>query len=202
MTFERMSNAWGTAAAAAVLLACSWSCDESLPVYVPPSNVLKMTISRVEQLNDRVAPPGKQSVRIDLTGQNVFTDVFYDSVDIQGQIYVYWERKPDRFRTLYLTKANFVDKSLLTSGKMLLQPGQKFTVETYWNMKSDDSLYLVNEMNFANLRTRVCAFNIACADPEAFVAEASLKVYAKIGYVSAPASEFTFTGRIYILPPP
>jgi len=186
---------------AAVFLALSWSCDESLPVYVPPANILRLTISRIEQLNDRAAPPGRQSVRIDLEGENIYSDVFYDSVDIQGQVFVWWKRKPDRSRTLYLTQANFVDRALIANKKMLLEPGQKFTVETYWNMKSDDSLYLVNEMNFAGLRRRVCAFNVACSDPETFVAEASLKVYDKIGFVGAEAKEFSFTGRTYIINP-
>jgi hypothetical protein len=173
----------------------SMSCHEMLPVYVSPDHLLSLKITQAEQLDDRIAPPYHQAVRIVLTGENIYDDVFYDSVDIKGTMRIVWERKPSRIRDLVLTSANFADKELLHNGKMLLAPGQRFSVVTTWNLKSNDSIYLAGEMNFAFLRRRQCAFNIACSDPETFVVGASLNVYDRIGYVSATPKEFVFVGR-------
>ena len=68
----------------------------------------------------------------------------------------------------------------------------------YWNIRTDDGIYLPREMNFAYLRRRVCDFNVACADPEEFVLEASLKIFDRLGVVQAPMSTFTFRGRTCI----
>src|SRR5689334_10381974 len=56
------------------------SCNEKLPVYVAPTNILSLYVSKVEELNDRQAPPGHQAVHIQLTGENIFDEVFQDSV--------------------------------------------------------------------------------------------------------------------------
>ena len=173
------------------------SCQESLPVYMPPQNIMTMKISLVEELDSRVAPPGHQAIHIVMTGQNVFDEVFYDSVDIKGSVRVWWERKANFFGTLYLTSANFVDKELIHDGKMLLSPGQQFTVETFWDMKSDDSVYLPGRMDFSFFSKRpYCDVNIKCANPELFMAEATLNVYDKIGYISAAPKEFTFIAKV------
>lgn len=176
----------------------SMTCHESLPVYVFPQNIISFKIVSVEQLSDRVSPPDHQTVHFILTGENIFDEVFQDSVDFKGSMRIWWKRKPDRYRTIYLTQLNLVNKELVHNGKMLLVPGQQFTMEAYWNLKSDDSLYLVREMNFQYIARRICDYNIACADPEEFVAEASLNIYDRLGYISAPATSFGFTGRVCV----
>ena len=42
---------------ACLLALASFSCDEKLPVYVEPKNILSLRVSKVEQLSDRQAPP-------------------------------------------------------------------------------------------------------------------------------------------------
>jgi hypothetical protein len=52
-------------------------------------------------------------------------------------------------------------------------------------------------MDFTFLLKRpYCDVNIKCANPELFMAEATLNVFDKIGYVAAPPREFTFIGTI------
>lgn len=177
------------------LAALSLTCKESLPQYVEPTNILSVKVTTIEQLNDRIAPPGRQVVRIVLTGENIHDEVFQDVVNIKGSIRIWWQRKPTRYRTLYLTQAQFTNKSLLHDGKLLLVPGQQFTMEVFWNLKSDDSLYLPSEMNFAEARKRSCDYNIICADPEKFVIESSLNLFDRIGYIAALSREVTFIGR-------
>ena len=177
----------------------SFSCEELLPVYTFPTNVLAININTIEQLNDHQAPPGAQSVRIILTGENIFDEVFLDSVDIKGTMRIWWKRKPGRYRTIYLTAKDFKDKNLIHNGKLMLVPGQKFSLETYWNLRTDDSLYLASttEMDFSYARRRICGPNIICANPETFVVEAALNVFDRIGIVPAAPKEFIFVARSY-----
>jgi hypothetical protein len=173
----------------------SLTCKESLPVYVVPQNIISFNVVSVEQLSDRISPPDHQTVHFVFVGENIFDEVFQDSVDFKGSMRIWWKRKPDRYRTIYLTEKNLVNRALVHNGKMLLVPGQQFKMEAYWNLKSDDSLYLVREMNFINPDKRICDYNIACADPEEFVIEASLNIYDRLGYISASPANFSFTGR-------
>ncbi len=179
------------------LLAAS-GCNESLPVYEDPKDVMRISVVAVEQLDDHLAPPGRQQVRIVLQGVNTYEEPFLDSVRIEGTMKIIWERQPFRYRTVKLTRRDLTDASLVTNGKMLLLPGQAFSMEIFWNMRSDDGVYLPALMNFAWLTRRVCAPNIACADPESFIIETTLNVYDQIGVLQAPPAKFTFVARIRI----
>jgi hypothetical protein len=175
--------------------AISLTCNEALPTYVFPQNVMSLKVSLVEQLNDKIAPPDHQMVHFVLEGKNTFDEVFQDSVDIRGSMRIWWKRKPQRFRTVYLTKSNLTNPSLIQNGKMMLLPGQGFSMNVFWNLKTDDSLYLPYEMNFAFYTQRHCGLNVSCADPEDFVVEVSLNVFDRLGYIIAPSIEYTFVAR-------
>lgn len=176
----------------------SLTCKESLPVYMFPQNILSLKVVAVEQLSDRIAPPDHQMVRFVIAGENIFDDVFQDSVDFKGSLRIWWRRKPERYRTIYLTQKNLINRELVHNGKMLLVPGQQFEMEAYWNLKTDDSLYLTSQMNFAYIGRRVCDYNVACADPEEFVVEASLNAYDVLGYIASEARSFSFVARVCI----
>jgi hypothetical protein len=184
---------------ALALAAAGLSCDENLPVYVEPTNVMAVSVLAVEQLDDHLAPPGHQMVRVVLQGVNNFDEPFLDSVRIEGTMKISWERQPYRYKTVTLTQRDLTDASLVSNGKMLLVPGQAFTMEYYWNMRSDDGIYLPALMNFTWLTRRVCAPNTVCADPETFLVESSLKVYDRLGVVRALPAKFTFVARMHIL---
>ena len=198
MNFRSLNNSLKHYIAIGLCAALSLTCDESLPTYVFPERVLSLDVSVIETLNDRIAPPGQQVVHLVLAGENIHDEVFQDKVDIKGSIRIWWKRNPNRFRTIYLSEKNFVNPAQIRNGRLTLVPGQQFLMETYWNVKSDDSTFLPREMNFARLRSRVCDFNVACADPEVFVIEASVSVYDRIGYVAAPPREYTFVARVCI----
>lgn len=192
----------GTIAAAIAALAVAaagLSCDENLPVYVEPTNVMAVSVVAVEQLDDHLAPPGHQMVRIVLQAVNNYDEPFLDSVRIEGTMKISWERQPFRYKTVTLTQRELTDQSLVLNGKMLLVPGQAFTMEYFWNMRSDDGIYLPSLMNFTWLTRRVCAPNVACADPETFLVESSLKVYDRLGNVQASPAKFVFVARVHIL---
>ena len=179
----------------AAMILVSLSCQESLPTYVPPQHVLSITVSSIEQLNDHIAPPGHQEVQLTISGENTFDEVFEDTVDFKGTMVIWWQRKPDRSKTFYLSEKNLSDPSLVHNRQMLLIPGQQFSMNLVWDLRSDDGVYLPSEMDFTNLRQRYCDPNVRCANPEIFVVEVSLNVYDRLGYIAAPAVQFTFIGR-------
>lgn len=199
MNSETKGTPLAAAAFAFLLLAFpGLGCKESLPTYVEPSDVMRISVTTVEQLDDHLAPPGRQMVRILLQGVNAFDEPFLDSVRIEGTMKIIWERQPFRVRTVRLTQRELTDQSLVSNGKMLLVPGQAFSMEYFWNMRSDDGVYLPALMNFAWLTRRVCAPNIACADPETFIIETTLNVYDRLGVLRAPEARFTFVARVRI----
>jgi len=170
------------------------SCDETLPAYEAPTNFLSLASESFQQLNSHVAPPGSQMMRIVYTCENIFDEVFQDSVNVHGTLRITWKRKPVRTRTMYLTISNMRERDLISNGKLLLTPGQSVSFETFWNLKGDDSLYFPVEMNFNNNRQRKCGPNIACADPEEFLIEGSVNVYDRVGFLTAQRDSFWFVG--------
>jgi hypothetical protein len=176
----------------------TFSCKESLPTYVSPDKVIALNVSTIEQLNDHVAPPNRPLVRIVIQGENIFDEVFWDSVDIKGSVRIWWKRKPVRYRTLYMTEKNLTDRSQINNHKMMLLPGQRFSLETYWDLRSDNGIFLPVEMDFTFLNKRRCDYNVACGSPEDFVVEVSLQIYSRLGYLVTPPREFIFHPRVCV----
>jgi hypothetical protein len=179
-----------------IFVIVSWSCKESLPVRVFPDKVISVQVASVDQLNDHLAPPGRQKVHIVVMGENIYDEVFWDTVNIKGSMRIWWKRKPERYRTLYLTEKNLTDRNLIANRRMLLLPGQTFSLETTWDMKNDWGLYLPSEMDFLNLQSRSCDYNVACGNSEEFVIELTLNIYDRLGYLTATAKQFTFYPRL------
>ncbi len=173
----------------------SLTCKESLPSYVFPKNVLTFQVTEMGQLNDRLAPPTSMIVHVKLVGQNIYDEVFQDSVNIKGSVRIWWKRFPFLFRTLYLTEKNFSDRSLIHNGRLTLLPGQQFSLDVYWDCKTDDSVYLPPRMIDQSLYLASCAQNVLCAEPEQFMVETSLTVYERLGVLVAAPGEFTFIPR-------
>jgi len=176
------------------------ACKEFLPVRIEPQHVVDIKITLVEQYNDHIAPPGRQKMHIVLVGENVYDEVFWDSVNIKGSLRIWWKRKPVRYKTILLTEKSLTNRALVHNGRMMLIPGQRFSMDLYWDIRSDGGIYLVSEMDFAKSRSRYCAANVICGNPEEFVIEASLNVYDRLGYLIAPPAVFTFYPRICMCP--
>lgn len=174
----------------------SLKCKESLPVHIVPQHVVDIKITTIEQYNDHIARPGRQKMHIVLSGENVYDEVFWDSVNIKGSVRIWWKRKPQRYKTIILTEKSLTNRALVHNGRMMLVPGQRFSMDMYWDIRSDDGIYLVSEMDFAKFNSRTCAANVICGNREDFVIEASLNIYDRLGYLKAPPEEFTFYPRM------
>ena len=179
----------------ALLAIVTFSCEETLPVRIIPDKVVAIKVTAVEQLNDHIAPPNRPLTHIVIQGENIFDEVFWDSVNIQGSVRIWWKRKPVRYRTIYLSEKNLSDHNLIHNGKIMLLPGQRFSLDAYWDARSDDGIFLPNEMDFTYLTKRYCEHNVACGSPEDFVVEVTLNIYDRLGYLVAPAKEFVYRPR-------
>ncbi len=173
----------------------SLSCNETLPSYRTPGNVLSVSLASYEQLNDHVAPPTSPLVHLVVQCRNIHDETFWDSVDVRGTMRIWWKRKPSRYSTIPLGEVNFTDRSLIHEGKLLLVPGQQFTLDAYWNLKTDYGLFMVEEMDWSDPTRKYCQANVYCAPPEIFVVEISLTLYDRLGPVAAAPKEITIVGR-------
>ena len=182
-----------------VFAVVTFRCDESLPTYVAPKNVMSFKIEQIDELPLRLAPPGHQLVHFQLTGQNTFDEVFEDSVDIKGSLRVFWIDNPDYYKTFVLNVNNINEKNLISNGRMTLLPGQKFTMDLYWDLITDGGVDLLTKLDFVRLVSRQCSPNVACSDPEYFMAETSLNVFDRLGYINADSKIFPFVGYVCIV---
>ncbi len=173
----------------------SLSCDEQLPTRVFPDKVLSMQVTIAEQLPDHLAMPGRQVVHIRITGQNIYDDVFQDQVDITGTMTIWWKRLPRYYRTVALTAHSMSNPDLIHGGKLTLLPGESFSMDVYWNLKGDDSLYFPHRMNWSESFNRLCSPNVLCGTAETFVIESSVQIFARIGVITVPPAEFRFVPR-------
>jgi hypothetical protein len=182
------------------LVALGTGCHETLPDYAAPGNVLSVALLSYEQLNDHVAPPTHPLVHLVVQCRNEHDEVFWDSVGVSGTMRIWWKRKPSRFTTIALSEKNFTERSLVNNGKLLLVPGQQFTLDAYWNLVGDNGLNMIDEMDWTNPTQKYCAANVYCAPPEIFVVEVSLKIYNRLGVVTAPDAQITIIGRSCAVP--
>jgi hypothetical protein len=121
---------------------------------------------------------------------------------------IWWQGTPQLSKTIPLSVEDLNQRNLISGKLLTLLPGQKFSMDIYWDCRSDGGIYLPARMNYTYLYQRLCSPNVACSDPVQFVIETSLKMFVHLDYVSAPDTTFTFVGRICYLcgippcPPP
>ncbi|MBI5215949.1 MAG: hypothetical protein HY960_09355 [Ignavibacteriae bacterium] len=182
----------------------SLSCKEELPVYVPPEKVLSVKVELVEQLADRIAPPGAQMIRIKLVGENIYDEVFFDTVNIRGTMKISWLRNPGRERTIEFGERDFLNQDLISNKKMMLLPGQQIGFQFYWNLKGDDSVYFPREMNYVYAFRRECArhlgYQVICSDPEEMIVQGELSVFKNLEVISVSPFLFTVIGKAMVYP--
>ena len=183
----------------------SITCDEALPTYVAPKNVLSVHLETAEQLSDRMAPPPYHSmVRVRLVVENSYDEVFFDTVNISGTMTISWIRRPLRVRNIQIEEKDFLERGLIKNRKMMLLPGQKVGIQFFWDMKSDDSVYFPYEMNFLPAADRACGvylgYTVICSNPEEMMIEGSVSVFKNLAPVQVEASTFNIVGRNIIVP--
>ena len=124
------------------------SCNESLPVYVGPSNILSAEISSMNAPTDTVKyrmvddnNPNLVAVRIfgaplgfEIKIVNVYSETIQDDADVQGTLELRWADKQE-FKTILPLAVTGVTSSQYDpkTGLITLNPGDTITLRTYWD---------------------------------------------------------------------
>ena len=116
------------------------ACDESLPPVVEPANILSTSLSLKLGTNHYVVLTGGETPlgsdgAIDVTVTNLYNDVLADSEMIQVQTVIYQTSHPERRDTVYGTREDVQDPSMLLGTLLAIPPRKQLEVLTQWSHK-------------------------------------------------------------------
>lgn len=131
-------------------VATSYHCNESLPVHVPPLNVLSTSLGALSGASDTVlymmfdynnpnqipvtlsTPPLGFEVKV----VNVYDETIQDDAEVSGTLELEWIDKPDFKATLNLLVTGIVGSHYDPKTKLItLNPGDTLRIRTYWNYR-------------------------------------------------------------------
>lgn len=164
------------------------ACDESLPPYEQPQNALAITdVFPAQGLVD----PGIEILNIYITGMNLYEETFDDTVNVQGEVRIWWKRHPEITATLPLSNGNFVPPTPIRGSRLTLETNDLFYMKTVWSLYTDDGQYLIDLLNFSAHDVRG---DYEYAKTETLVIEVELLVFRQIGMIRAEPVEYEFVG--------
>lgn len=164
------------------------SCDESLPPYTPPQDVLAITQVFAAQ---GTINPGIPILNVLITGVNQYEETFEDTVNANGEVRIWWKRHPEFKATLPLSNGHFVPPTPIRGSRLTLDPGDTFHMKTVWYMMSDEGEYLIDLLDYSIDDVRG---DFEYARPETLMIEIELMIYRQIGMIRSDPVSFEFTG--------
>jgi hypothetical protein len=141
--------------AAVLFLFCStffglWGCNESLPLYTPPENVLSAEIIPLNPPTDTVRYTmldnnNPNLIRVTLNSPfhgyeiaivNNYEETIQDYMEIEGNIVLAWSDKPELRTIISMTNTSFYDGDYdPVTGLLTINPGDTVRLRVYWNFK-------------------------------------------------------------------
>ena len=170
-----------------ILLLFFLSCEESLPPRIVPQNSLEIT----EIIANQEANGGGIFMAIKVIGVNRYADTFQDTVKVNGNIHIWWVRKPEIEANVPLDNRHFKDPTRISGSVLTLDPGEEFHLETLWYLKADDGKNIIDLLDFSNSPV---IDGIVTAAPEKFVLEVQLTLFNETGLLRSKPHEFIITG--------
>ncbi|NQT27445.1 hypothetical protein HQ585_18980 [candidate division KSB1 bacterium] len=164
------------------------SCNESLPLYEQPENSLAITRVLASQ---GLVEPGIPILYIVIEGMNQYEETYDDTVNVQGELRIWWERHPELSATLLLSNANFIPPTPIHGSRLTLDPNQTFAMKTVYYFFSDDGQYIVDLLDYSANDIRG---DYQYAKPETFIMKVDLLVYKQIGMISSESTKIEVTG--------
>ena len=126
----------------------SLRCNESLPVYNAPANILSAVVSPVNFVSDTVRyrmmdenNPSLVSVRlfspkfgIDVKIVNIYSETIQDDADIQGTLELTWIDKVEMKASIPLSSSGIIGGQYDPVTHLItLNPGETVTIRVYWD---------------------------------------------------------------------
>ncbi|MCI0493567.1 hypothetical protein L0Z72_01060 [candidate division KSB1 bacterium] len=163
------------------------SCEESLPPRIVPQNTLEITgiIANQEGGDAGIF------VAIKVFGVNRYIETFQDTVKVNGNIHIWWARKPEIEANVPLSNRHFTDPTRISGSVLTLDPGEEFHLETLWYLNTDDGNNIIDLLDFSNSPV---IGGIVTAAPEKFVLEVQLTLFNETGLLRSKLHEFIITG--------
>ena len=169
------------------LLLLVLSCDESLPPRIAPENTLQIVDIWASQMADAAGI----FVKFLIIGENLYEETFDADVNVNGELYIKWKRKPEKIATIHLNNTLFAEPTRIEGRTLTLDPGEQFYISVSWYLNTDDGENIIDLLDFSDNNIQG---NIATAKPEVFEYETKVIVFDQIGLLISDGYEFTLEG--------
>ena len=170
-----------------VLIIVLVSCEESLPSRIVPENTLQITKIFIAQEanNDGIF------IAVRIIGENKYVETFQDTVNVEGNIHIWWAKHPDIEANVPLDNRYFVEPTRIQGSILTIDPGGEFHLETRWYLNTDDGRNVIDLLDFSNSPV---VGGIVTAAPEKFILEVQLILFKETGLLRSKPQEFVLTG--------
>lgn len=164
-----------------------FSCHETLPPYSAPEHalILKPLIA-----SQGVVGAGTIVVNVLIEGENRYEEVFQDTINVNGNLTIYWEDRPEYIRNIPLNNTQFLDPTPIQGRTLTLDPGEKFSMQVVWFLDTDDGLYIPDSLDYSDRLLN----GILYANPETFIMKASMTLFNQLGLLETDPFEFILSG--------
>ncbi|MHB1050907.1 MAG: hypothetical protein ACYC09_12575 [Bacteroidota bacterium] len=209
--------------AVVVILFCSTligigSCNESLPVYTPPENVLSIEINPLNAETDSVRYSmldnnNPNLVRVTLTSPfhgyeiaivNNYEETIQDDLEIEGNLELSWEEKPELKAVIPITNTSFYDGDLdPVTGLVTINPGDTIRLRVYWDFRLTSSVWAFTQVQYTDGPAVVVGPMQVVSDrfhkPMLLAATIKVKILRSLSFIETAKDEsipVIFKGRI------
>ncbi len=162
------------------------SCEESLPTYVDPSDLLALT-----DISAEVSGVQRSSLNIHIKGVNNYDDALYDTAGVNGSLHVlipengYW--KVD----LPIQNANITDATEYDGIVLTIAPNDTFHLHIIWNLVIGDTLDILPDFPISHINEKT---GVKYLEPAIVKYWAEFSLYDQAGYLEFDTREYEFKG--------
>jgi len=162
------------------------SCEESLPTYLDPSDLLALT-----DISAEVSGVQRSSLNIHIKGVNNYDDALYDTAGVNGTLHIlipdngHWEVD------LPIQNANIKDATEYDGRFLTIAPDDTFHLHIIWNLVIGDTLDILPffSVDFINSKT-----GVKYLDPVPVKYWAEFSLYDQAGYIEFDTLDYEFEG--------
>jgi len=163
-------------------------CEESLPVRTKPQVCLEVT----SVLANQGTTSGGQIIEFLIIAKNIYEETLQDTLNIRGEIHVWWKRRPEFEAHLVLLNSDIMSPpTKIWGGQLTMDPGDFVAFRKQWYLITDNNEYIPDFLDYSNGYVRG---DIMYAAPEDFCFEAVITVYSQVGLLEVYPVTFTYRG--------
>lgn len=198
------------------------SCNESLPAYNPPENVLRVSISSLTTPTDTIRytmidnnNPNLVAVSLnspfngyEISIVNLYEETIQDNMEIEGTVELSWVDKPELKTILKISNTSFYDGNLdPVTGLLTLNPTDTVHLRIFWNFKLATDDWAFSQIQYIDGPMYNAGSNKFVADRfhQTMLLHGTVKVklFKSLSFVEAQTKEdfsVTFKGKIFSPP--